>query len=193
MQTNNDKHQTARWNKYRVGFIKTKQMAFFFLTNPEFLFFWLIIWSHRSSIGPSPWHSSDKGVNHWLDYFGTTSSISIDASRNNGTKEAVVADQNCKTLDAGKNVGILEMLWARGDSTLKNVALLSLATLLSEIQRKAQGEKWNVQEHVGDRQGDKVPLGCARPTECAALSPVHNNNKDRLGSSSGHIYSTFSN
>lgn len=27
----------------------------------------------------------------------------------------------------------------------------------------------------------------------AALSPVHSNNKERLGSSSGYIYSTFSN
>lgn len=26
--------------------------------------------------------------------------------------------------------------------------------------------------HVGDRQGEEVPLGCIRPTKCAALSPV---------------------
>lgn len=60
-----DEHQTARWNKYRVGFIKTKQMAIFLNTRPDF--FWLIIWSHRSPFGPSPWHSNDKGVNYWLE------------------------------------------------------------------------------------------------------------------------------
>lgn len=79
------------------------------------------------------------------------------------------------------------MLWAQGDSTLTNVALVvalpHVAPALKQIWGKEQGEKQctkkqvqleskQVVGNVGDRQGEKVPLGCIRPTECAALSPV---------------------
>lgn len=84
----------------------------------------------------------------------------------------------------------MDLLWTQGDSTLSNVALVvalpHVAPTLSQKQGKEQGAKQctkkqvqleskqvvgNVQEHVGDRQGGKVPLGCIRPTRVRSTEP----------------------